>query len=77
MGHPSPTARRRVLIASATPLFRGGLRRAYLRRRGKHVQLVGIPATMGESLSALESLSPDLVIVYYDHKCRNQAEFLI
>jgi L-lactate permease len=64
------------LIASANPLFREGLRKGYLSRWGKDVELVGTPATMDETLAALDSLRPDLVIVDYDDRSMNQAQFL-
>lgn len=70
---PSP---RRVLIASANPLFREGLRRVYVERWGSRAELIGTPATMEDTLQALETLRPDLVIVDYDDESMNRAEFL-
>ena len=40
------------------------------------MEVVGTPATMEATLAALESLHPDLVIVDYDDKSMNRAEFL-
>jgi cytochrome c oxidase subunit 2 len=76
MAQYSRHGRRRVLIASANPLFRDGLRKVYLSRWGKDVDLVGTPATMAETLVGLETLRPDLVIVDYDDNSINRAEFL-
>lgn len=67
---------KRVLIASANPLFREGLRKVYSERWGKAAVLVGTPATMEETLAALEALRPDLVIVDYDDRSINRDEFL-
>lgn len=72
---PTPVPRR-VLIASANPLFRDGLRRVYAARwKGKAV-VAGTPSTMQETLAALESLQPDLVIIDHDDQDMNQAAFL-
>ena len=67
---------RRVLIASANPLFREGLQRVYVRRWGDRAELVGITASVDETMVALEKLKPDLVIVDYDDKSINRKEFL-
>jgi cytochrome c oxidase subunit II len=67
---------KRVLIASANPLFREGLRKVYMERWGKGAVLLGTPATMEETLAALETLRPDLVIVDHDDKSINRGEFL-
>jgi cytochrome c oxidase subunit 2 len=72
----TPPRPRRVLIASANPLFREGLRRLYVQKWGEQVELIGTPTTMKETLSALETLRPDLVIVDYDDASMNRAEFL-
>ncbi len=73
----SRTARaRRVLIASANPLFREGLRKVYAERWGRSARIVGMPSTMEETLTALEALSPDLVIVDHDDTTINRDEFL-
>ena len=71
--HPHP---QRVLIASANPLFREGLRKVYAARWGEQAVIVGMPATMQETLTALETLSPDLVIVDHDDTTINREEFL-
>ncbi|RME88334.1 MAG: DNA-binding response regulator [Anaerolineae bacterium] len=67
---------RRVLIASANPLFREGLRKRYAARWGEKAEIVGLPSTIEETLHALEELHPDLVIVDYDDETINREEFL-
>ena len=67
---------RRVLIASANPLFREGLRKLYAARWGEQATVVGMPSTMEETLTSLETLNPDLVIVDYDDTNINRDEFL-
>ena len=72
----APTQPRRVLIVSANPLFREGLRKMYAERWGGKASIVGLPTTMSEALLALETHVPDLVIVDYDDKTINRDEFL-
>ncbi|HVN55646.1 MAG TPA: cytochrome c oxidase subunit II [Anaerolineaceae bacterium] len=67
---------RRVLIASANPLFGKGLQKIFIERWGKQAVVVGLTSSMAETLAAMESLQPDLVIVDYDDKILNRAEFL-
>jgi cytochrome c oxidase subunit 2 len=67
---------RRVLIASANPLFGEGLRRLFRDRWGKQATVVGLTSDMTSTLKALEELHPDLVIVDYDDSTINRAEFL-
>jgi len=76
MRHPSARQPHRVLIASANPLFRQGLRKVYAERWGEKAVIVAMPVTMEETLSALENLHPDLVIVDHDDKTINREEFL-
>jgi DNA-binding NarL/FixJ family response regulator len=66
---------RRLLIASANPLFREGLRRLYAAHwRAQNVR-VDMAATMEETLHFLGSPA-DLVIVDHDDKTINRGEFL-
>lgn len=67
---------RSVIIASANPLFRDGLRKTYATQWGERAAIVGMPATMEETLASLESFRPDLVIVDYDDTKINREEFL-
>lgn len=76
MSHANQPSPRRVLIASANPLFREGLRKVYVTRWGEKAIVVGMPSTMEETLASLETLSPDLVIVDHDDTTINRDEFL-
>lgn len=67
---------RRVLIISANPLFREGLRKIYAERWEAKAFIAGMATTMSEALDALKQHQPDLVIVDYDDKNINRAEFL-
>jgi len=72
----APTQPRRVLIVSANPLFREGLRKMYAERWGGKASIVGTPTSMTEALLSLETHQPDLVIVDYDDKTINRDEFM-
>ena len=75
MNQPSqPT--RRVLIASANPLFREGLRKLYATRWQKQRVRVEMANNMEETLRFLENNYPDLVIVDHDDQTINRSEFL-
>jgi len=67
---------RRVLIVSANPLFREGLRKVYAERWAGKANITGMPTNMTETLSMLETHQPDLVIVDYDDQTINREEFL-
>lgn len=67
---------RRVLLVSANPLFREGLRKLYAEKWGAKASIIGMPTVMAEALKALETHTPDLVIVDYDDKTINREEFL-
>ena len=67
---------RRVLIVSANPLFREGLRTVYAERWDGKALITGTPTNMAETLSMLETHQPDLVIVDYDDQTINREEFL-
>jgi cytochrome c oxidase subunit 2 len=72
----SRTRSRRVLIASANPLFRDGLQKVYVQKWGSTAELVGITSSVDETMIALEELKPDLVIVDHDDFAISQSEFL-
>jgi cytochrome c oxidase subunit II len=57
---------RRVLIASANPLFARGLQKMVLDRWTQRGAEVRIASSMEEAVAALDSWTPDLVIVDYD-----------
>ena len=67
---------RRVLIVSANPLFREGLRKVYAERWGNKAMITGMPTNMEETISMLETHQPDLVIVDHDDQTINRDEFL-
>ncbi len=67
---------RRVLIVSANPLFREGLRKMYAERWGAKAVIVAMPTTMAETLEALAAHQPDLVILDHDDGAINRAEFM-
>lgn len=67
---------RRLLIASANPLFREGLHRLYATHWNAQNVRVDMATTMEETLYFLESRQPDLVIVDHDDRTINRSEFL-
>lgn len=67
----------RVIIASANPIFREGLRKNYAAHWGRKAVVVGLPSTLADTLIALERLEPDLVVVDHDDSAINHSEFLI
>jgi len=67
---------RRVLIASANPLFGKGLRHLFERRWGSAASVIGLTNTMEQTLAALDELQPDLVIVDFDDRTINREDFL-
>lgn len=76
MGNKMNAAPRRVLIASANPLFGKGLRSMFQQRWGDAANVVGLTTTMEETLHALEELQPDLVILDFDDRSMDREEFL-
>ena len=67
---------RKVLIASANPLFAKGLEKIYGSRWGKDAVQLLLANSMEETLHMLESWAPDLVIVDYDDRTIHREEFL-
>jgi DNA-binding NarL/FixJ family response regulator len=67
---------RQVLIASSHSLFGKGLQNLLMERGHSGVDVVGIVSNLDEALSALEQLSPDLIVVDYDDQDLNREEFL-
>ncbi len=72
----TPHSAHRVIIASANSLFREGLRKLYAERWGQSAVIVGMTSTLSETLAALKTQEPDLVIVDHDDKTINRDEFL-
>jgi CheY-like chemotaxis protein len=71
-----PEFSRRLLIASANPLFREGLYKLYAVCWSEQKVQVDLATNMEETLGKLERHSPDLVIVDHDDKTINRSEFL-
>ncbi len=59
-------ARRRVLIASANPLFARGLQKMVVQRWENRNIESRLARNMDEVITALETWQPDLVIIDYD-----------
>jgi cytochrome c oxidase subunit II len=76
MSDPENKKSRRVLIASANPLFGKGLEKIILRRWGVLETEIRLVATTVEMLAEMEGWQPVLVIVDYDDKTISRAEFL-
>jgi len=76
MTDPDLKKSRRVLIASANPLFGKGLEKIILRRWGVMETEFRLVATTADMLIQLEAWQPGLVIVDYDDKSISRAEFL-
>ncbi|MGW8250563.1 MAG: hypothetical protein ACWGO1_07970, partial [Anaerolineales bacterium] len=66
----------RVLIASSHALFGQGLRSLLQTRKAAGVEVIGVVSSLEEAIQALETSSPDLVIVDYDDEILNRDEFL-
>lgn len=67
---------RRILIASANPLFSQGLRRQLAERWSAPLPEMRLVNSMAETLAALKEWLPELVIVDYDDRTINRGEFL-
>lgn len=67
---------RRVLIASANPLFSEGLKRLYGRRWAEEGAEFRATASMADTLAGIDAWSPDLVVVDYDDRNMRREEFL-
>ena len=67
---------RRVLIASANPLYGKGLEKLLTQKAGGILPDIRIASTMAETLAMLEEWKPDLVIVDYDDQTIDRGQFL-
>jgi len=76
MVEPELTRPHRVLIASANLLFGKGMRCLFEEKWGEKAIIVGLTTTLEETLSALETLYPDLVILDYDDDSIKRESFL-
>ncbi|HEY9089667.1 MAG TPA: SURF1 family protein [Anaerolineaceae bacterium] len=66
----------RILIASANPLFSKGLQRLFAEWWKTPTPEVRLVSSMGDTLAALRGWMPELVVVDYDDRTINRAEFL-
>ncbi len=76
MNVSEPKRPRRVLIASANPLFGKGLQKIYGEHWGKENVEFKMASSMAETFATLESWTPDLVFVDYDDRTIHREEFL-
>ncbi len=67
---------RRILIASANPLYGKGLEKLLTQKAGGILPDIRIASTMAETLAMLEEWKPDLVIVDYDDRTIDRGQFL-
>ncbi len=67
---------RRILIASANPLFSKGLQGMFSEWWTQPVPEMRLASSMAATVEALQSWMPDLVVVDYDDHNINRAEFL-
>lgn len=67
---------RRILIASANPLFSKGLQGMFSQWWTQPVPEMRLSSSMADTVDALQSWMPDLVVVDYDDQNINRAEFL-
>lgn len=67
---------KRVLIASANPLFGKGLEKMILGRWGERRPSIRFTKSTAETLAAVEEWQPDLVLIDYDDKTISRAEFM-
>lgn len=67
---------RRILIASANPLFSKGLQGMFTQWWTQPVPEMRLASSMADTVESLRSWSPDLVVVDYDDDNINRAEFL-
>lgn len=76
MEKPNFQDKRRVLIASANPLYGKGLEKLLAQKAAGAAYEIRIASTMAETLNMLEAWRPDLVIVDYDDQTIDRNQFL-
>lgn len=76
MGQVAKDTPRRVLIASANPLFGKGLQNMFQQRWGTAARVVGMPSTMEQTIRAMEEQQPDLIILDFDDRSIIREAFL-
>ncbi len=68
--------RKRVVIASANPLFSHGLEKLVARRWDSEGVKIRLTSTLEETLAVMDQWKPNLVIVDYDDRKIHRSEFL-
>lgn len=76
MSDPRNGETRRVLIASANPLFGKGLEKLLLKRWGGQAVEIRLASSIAETLSLLERWRPSLVIMDYDDQTMDRSRLL-
>lgn len=76
MKKPQIQDMRRILIASANPLYGKGLEKLLTQKASGILPAIRIASTMAETLAMLEEWKPDLVIVDYDDQTIDRGQFL-
>ncbi len=76
MSQEQHSANRRVLIASANPLFGQGLQKMILRKWKDWVVDIRLVETNQAVLDEMKNWSPDLIVLDYDDKNISRSEFL-
>ncbi len=76
MAQERQSTARRVLIASANPLFGKGLERMLLRRDASSEIEIRMAESMDETLQQMEAWQPNLVIVDHNDHTIDRIEFL-
>ncbi len=67
---------RKILIASANPLFGKGLEKMLRQRVSGGLPDIQMAASMAETLEIMRAWTPDLVVVDYDDRTIDRGEFL-
>jgi cytochrome c oxidase subunit 2 len=67
---------RKILIASANPLFGKGLQKLFEERWGGRVRIIGLTTTVSDTVKTMAELKPDLVVVDYDDKTISRTNIL-
>lgn len=76
MSYQETGIEKRVLIASANPLFGKGLEKMILSRWGQENTSIRLTKTTAETLAAVGEWQPDLVLIDYDDKNISRTEFM-
>ncbi len=76
MAQPEKRTAQKVLIASANPLFGKGLENMLRQRVTGGMPEIRMAASMRETLEIMQSWKPEMVVVDYDDRTIDRAEFL-